>query len=90
VLAALRSRRAALDACASGPDGAGAARGQRFRLIVSVAPSGRVYEARIDDPEIDSSTFGACLVRVAQALTFAPFDGDPVRVDLPLRYGSAE
>jgi hypothetical protein len=43
----------------------------------------------IDDLGIAPTPLGICLVRVAQAMSFRPFEGEPVRVELPLRYGGA-
>ena len=90
VLAALQARRAELDACFADPEDAAVARGKRFRLVVIVSPSGLVSDARADDPDIDSSPAGACLARIAHGLSFSPFEGEAVRVDLPLRYGKAD
>jgi hypothetical protein len=86
VAAALASRRDALDACFAAAD-AGAPPGSVVRLLVRVEPSGRVAGARTDDPLLDESPLGACLGEVARAMSFEPFEGDPVRVELPLRLG---
>jgi hypothetical protein len=91
VAAALRARRDAFDACVAATSGdAASARGHRFRVSVVIEPSGQVSDARIDDPQIDATPLGACLIRLAQTMSFAPFDGEPVRVDVPLRFGNAE
>jgi hypothetical protein len=89
--AALRARRDALDACVSAtPGDADPPRGQRFRLLVVIEPSGLVSDARIDDLQVEATPLGVCLVRIAEGMSFRPFDGDPVRVALPLRHGNSE
>lgn len=91
VAAALRARRDAFEACVAATSGdAASARGHRFRVSVVIEPSGQVSDARIDDPQIDATPLGACLIRLAQTMSFAPFDGEPVRVEVPLRFGNAE
>jgi hypothetical protein len=83
VTAALSVRRDELDACvAETPGESAAARGRRFRLLVVIGPDGRVSEARTDDAEIGATPLGACLVRLAQELAFAPFEGEPVRLEV--------
>jgi len=83
VTAALSDRRDELDACvAETPGESAAARGRRFRLLVVIRPDGRVSEARTDDAEIGATPLGACLVRLAQELAFAPFEGEPVRLEV--------
>lgn len=91
VAEALRARRGAVDDCvASTPGDASAARGQSFWLSVVIEPTGEVSEARIDDPEIEATPLGACLVRLARAMSFAPFEGGPASVKLALLYGGTE
>jgi hypothetical protein len=88
---ALRSRRAAIADCvATTPGSAPAARGQRFALTVVVDPNGRVSDVQIDDPEIEATPLGVCLLRLAQGMSFAPFEGEPFRVELALGYGDSE
>jgi len=83
VTAALSDRRDELDACvAETPGDSAAARGRRFRLLVVIGPDGRVSDARTDDAEIGATPLGACLVRLAQELAFAPFEGEPVRLEV--------
>ncbi len=55
-----------------------------------IEPSGRVSDARIDDPLVEATPLGVCLVRIAGGMSFRPFDGEPVRVALPLRHGNSE
>jgi hypothetical protein len=91
VSAALEARRDALDGCAAAVvSDAVSAAGRRFMLLVAIDPDGKVAEARIDDPAIHATALGGCLVRIARDMSFAPFDGAPVRVELPLRFGSGD
>ena len=91
VAEALRSRRAALADCvATTPGSTAAARGQRFALTVVIDPSGRVSDVQIDDPEIEATPLGVCLLRLAHGMSFAPFEGEPFRVELALGYGDSE
>jgi hypothetical protein len=91
VAAALRARRDELEACvASTPGDPAAARGQDFWISLVIAPTGEVSDARIDDPEIEATPLGACLVRLARTMSFAPFEGSPASVKLALEYGSSQ
>jgi hypothetical protein len=91
VKAALAARQEALDECiALAPGEPAAARGQRFRLVVSVEPDGAVGDARVDDPEIARTPLGVCLVEIARTLRFPAFGGDPARVEVRVRHGVAE
>ena len=86
VAAALAARREEIEACATAhPADTARAGGRQLHLLLSIDRTGRVA-ARVDDAELDATALGACLVRVATDERFAPFDGDPVRVDLPLRF----
>jgi hypothetical protein len=90
VSAALEARRDALDGCAAAVAADADAAGRRFLLLVAIDPDGRVAEARVDDPAIHATALGTCLVRIAGEMSFAPFDGAPVRVELPLRFGGGD
>jgi hypothetical protein len=91
VKAALAARQEALDECiALAPGEPAAARGQRFRLVVSVEPTGAVGEARVDDAEIARTSLGVCLVEIARTLRFPAFGGEPARVEVRVRHGVAE
>jgi hypothetical protein len=88
VVAALAARHDALEGCfAVTADDAGAPPGQVVRLLVGVDPSGRVSDVRIDDARLDASPLGVCVGRVVRAMSFEPFEGEAVRVELPLRLG---
>lgn len=91
VKAALAARQEALDECiALAPGEPAAARGQRFRLVVSVEPTGAVSDARVDDAEIARTPLGVCLVEIARTLRFPAFGGEPTRVEVRVRHGVAE
>ena len=86
VAAALAGRREEIEACATAhPADTARAGGRRFHLLLTIDRTGQVA-AQVDDAEIGATALGACLVRVAGEDRFAPFDGDPVRADLPLRF----
>jgi hypothetical protein len=86
VSAALDARREAMAGCIEAhPADVAEARGRRFHLVVTVDQTGRVERARLDDADLGATALGSCLVRLARELRFEPFDGEPVRVELPLR-----
>jgi hypothetical protein len=86
VSAALDARREAIERCtADHPVDATAAAGRRFHLVLTVAATGRVADAALDDAEVGAADLGGCLVALAREIRFPPFEGDPVRVELPLR-----
>jgi hypothetical protein len=91
VMAALRDRGEAIDECvALTPGDETAARGRRFQLLVVVEPAGEVSDVRVADPSVESTPLGVCLVRLGRELSFPPFEGEAVRVELPVRYGRSE
>lgn len=91
VVAALAARQEALDACVDEtPGDDAAARGRRFRMLVVIEPSGRVAEAQAYDDAIAATPLGTCLGRLAKATTFPPFDGEPVRLEVPIRADDGE
>jgi hypothetical protein len=86
VSAALDARRGDLESCtADHAADSAAASGRRFHLVLTVAGSGRVSDASLDDAEVGATALGACLVALGREIAFSPFDGEPVRVELPLR-----
>jgi hypothetical protein len=88
VVAALAASHDALEGCfAVTADDPGTPPGHVVRLLVGVDPSGRVSDARIDDARLDASPLGVCVGRVVRAMSFEPFEGEGVRVELPLRLG---
>ncbi len=91
VVAALATRRDDMDRCiAAHPADVAEAGGRRFHLVVTIDQTGRVARARIDDADFGATALGSCLVRLARDLRFDPFDGEPVRVELPLRLAGGD
>jgi len=86
VAGALDARREAMAGCIEAhPADVAEARARPFHLVVTVDQTGRVARARLDDADLGATALGSCLVRLARELRFEPFDGEPVRVELPLR-----
>ncbi|HZY03226.1 MAG TPA: AgmX/PglI C-terminal domain-containing protein [Anaeromyxobacteraceae bacterium] len=61
--------------------------GRRIVLTLTVNPNGSVAAAAVDDAEIDGTDLGACLKGAARLMTFPPFEGDPMQVEVPLALG---
>jgi hypothetical protein len=40
--------------------------------------------ATLDDLELARSSLGACIKEAARTMSFAPFEGKPVPIDVPL------
>jgi len=83
---ALRASRKALDDCLRDPwRGLEQPLGARqVTLRLTVAPEGTVNYPTIDDVAISSAPVGQCLKTAARGLTFPSFQGDPVKVDVPI------
>ncbi len=64
-------------------------RAPRFFIRATVAPSGAVTAASIDRREVDDSALGECLKSRARRMTFAPFEGEELVVEIPLIVGVA-
>lgn len=91
VAAAFEARRPAIEGCIGAhPDDVAGAAGRRVRLVVLIEPAGHATRARIDDAEVGATALGACLVRAVQELAVPAFDGDAVRIELPLRFAREE
>jgi len=85
---AVRRNRAGFDACSEVGDAAGARLGsRRVVLSVTVNPSGIVTGPRLDDPDLDGSAAGVCIKSAARKLVLPAFNGEPVRVRVPLSLG---
>jgi hypothetical protein len=56
----------------------------KILLSATIAPSGAVTFARIDQKAVDQSPLGACLKSAARRMQFPPFAGEPFVVDIPL------
>jgi hypothetical protein len=87
---ALAVRRGAIERCLADHRADAGAGSRRFHLVITIDATGQVGDARVDDPELGATPLGACLAGVVRDLALPPFDGDPVRVELPLRIASGE
>ncbi len=87
----LSRNRAGFDACvaeAAGLDPGLDLRGRTVTLVVTVTPTGAVTDPSLDDSRLGPD-LGACLTGVARKMTVPAFDGDPVRVEVPLALSPA-
>ena len=88
VAAAMRERQDAVEGCAAATlTDEEAARGLELRLAVVIEPTGRVSAARVDNPAVERTPLGVCIGRLARAMSFAPFEGERVEVEVPVRVG---
>jgi predicted Zn finger-like uncharacterized protein len=60
-----------------------------IHVATTIAPSGQVTEARIDQPSVDESPLGACLKRATRKIVFPQFSGAAFDVDIPISVGAA-
>ena len=56
----------------------------KIHVATTIAPSGAVTAARIDQPSVDESPLGACLKRVTKRIEFPQFAGSAFDVDIPI------
>jgi hypothetical protein len=56
----------------------------KILISTTIAPSGAVTSARIDQKAVDQSPLGACLKTAARKLQFPPFTGEALAVDIPI------
>jgi predicted Zn finger-like uncharacterized protein len=56
----------------------------KILISTTIAPSGAVTSARIDQKAVDQSPLGACLKSAAQRIQFPPFTGEALAVDIPV------
>jgi len=87
VLRVAAANRAAFDACfaaVAAADGGPGPEGRPPTLLATVEPAGEVSFPTLDDVELARSDLGGCLKAAARKMTFAPFDGEAVRIEVPL------
>jgi hypothetical protein len=60
--------------------------GRKAALLLLIAPTGKA-EAALEEADLDSSPFGACLRRAASKMSFPPFQGDDVGARIVLVLG---
>jgi predicted Zn finger-like uncharacterized protein len=56
----------------------------KILISATLAPSGAVTSARIEQKAVDQSPLGACLKSAARRMQFPPFAGEPFAVDIPI------
>ncbi len=61
--------------------------GRQVTLMLTVNPSGNVAYPTIDDVELNKTDLGACIKSAARLMMFPAFEGDPVKVEVPLTLG---
>jgi len=56
----------------------------RIHVVTTIAPTGEVTAARIDQPSVDESALGACLKTATKKIVFPRFAGAAFDVDIPI------
>jgi len=56
----------------------------KIHVSTTIAPSGQVTAARIDQPSVDESPLGACLKSATRRIVFPQFSGPAFDVDIPI------
>ena len=56
----------------------------KILISTTIAPSGAVTSARIDQKAVDQSPLGTCLKTATRRLQFPPFSGEAFAVDIPI------
>jgi len=56
----------------------------KILISTTIAPSGAVTSARIDQKAVDQSPLGTCLKNATRKLQFPPFAGEAFAVDIPV------
>jgi predicted Zn finger-like uncharacterized protein len=56
----------------------------RIHVATTIAPTGHVTAARIDQPSVDESALGACLKGATKKIVFPQFAGAAFDVDIPI------
>ena len=60
----------------------------RIHISTTIAPTGQVTSAKIDNKVVDDSALGTCLKITTRRIVFPPFTGDPFIVDIPILVSS--
>lgn len=84
---AVAALRPAFSACVTRAAGKAPRRvdGTRATLRLTVLQSGRVGGAALEPAWLEGQPLGRCLVGAGRRLVVAPFAGDPVDLDVPLK-----
>lgn len=56
----------------------------RATLVLTVRPDGHVADAHLAEAQLRRRPLGQCLVRSSYRMSFPAFEGNPMRVDVPL------
>ena len=56
----------------------------KIHVATTIAPTGEVTAARIDQQSVDESTLGACLKSATRKIVFPQFAGAAFDVDIPI------
>jgi hypothetical protein len=56
----------------------------RATLVLTVQPDGAVTRARVAEKRIRERPLGQCLVDASMRMTFPPFEGAPMQINVPL------
>ena len=57
---------------------------RKIHVATTIAPSGQVTAAEIDDRTVNQSPLGTCLKRATRRIVFPSFAGEPFDVDIPI------
>jgi hypothetical protein len=57
---------------------------RKIHVATTIAPSGEVTAAEIDDRTVNQSPLGICLKRATRRIVFPSFAGEPFDVDIPV------
>ncbi|HEU4385479.1 MAG TPA: zinc-ribbon domain-containing protein [Anaeromyxobacteraceae bacterium] len=61
--------------------------GRQVTLMLTVNPNGKVAYPTIDDVELAKTDLGACIKSAARLMMFPAFEGDPMKIEVPLALG---
>ena len=61
--------------------------GRQVTLMLTVNSNGKVAYPTIDDVELNKTDLGACIKSAARLMMFPSFEGDPMKVEVPLTLG---
>jgi hypothetical protein len=61
--------------------------GRQVTLMLTVNPNGKVAYPTIDDVELNKTDLGSCIKSAARIMMFPSFEGEPMKVEVPLSLG---
>ena len=81
------THKAAFDKCVeaglAGPGGQALA-GRKIGLLIAIGNNGKVEASEVEEADVEGSSLGACLRKVAERLTFPAFEGETVGIRVPM------